>query len=236
MRSTSWSGPRTLVKVSFMPAKDVDAVSSAVAEDRTATVSSCRWRRRAAGRRRGPPGAPWSACRRCARPPGSPRPHGPARWSSTSSPSTRLPSWCRPGVVERLEVGAAVTTKPGGTGNPAQVSSPRLAPFPPTWETSPFDTSANHAMHSGAGGDSIGACVSVVMASPSVVAAPGSGPRSRAWCKGPSVTEGDAGHAGLPDPAVLLVVVEEQDRPRTVRSGSRSRSRRRTVGRRHRHP
>jgi hypothetical protein len=44
-----------------------------------------------------------------------------------------------------MEVASAVTTNPGGTGKPARLSSPRLAPFPPTRPTSARDTSANQA-------------------------------------------------------------------------------------------
>ena len=37
---------------------------------------------------------------------------------------------------------AVVSTKPGGTGSPARVSSPRLAPLPPATAMSPRPSSA----------------------------------------------------------------------------------------------
>src|SRR5690606_17589645 len=42
---------------------------------------------------------------------------------------------------------ATVTTKPGGTGNPARVISPRLAPLPPTSATSSRPNSSTHRMY-----------------------------------------------------------------------------------------
>lgn len=40
----------------------------------------------------------------------------------------------------------AVTTKPGGTGMPACVISPRFAPFPPATPKSFLESSSNHAI------------------------------------------------------------------------------------------
>ena len=42
---------------------------------------------------------------------------------------------------------AVVSTKPGGTGNPARVSSPRLAPLPPATAMSPRPSSANRTTY-----------------------------------------------------------------------------------------
>ncbi len=42
---------------------------------------------------------------------------------------------------------AVVSTKPGGTGSPARVSSPRLAPLPPATATSPRPSSAKRTTY-----------------------------------------------------------------------------------------
>ena len=39
---------------------------------------------------------------------------------------------------------AAVMTKPGGTGSPARVISPRLAPLPPAIGVLAFERASNH--------------------------------------------------------------------------------------------
>ena len=120
----------TLVNVSFMPAKEVDAVSSAVAEERTATAR----RRRAGRRRRAPRAAPRRACRRPARAPGRSVGDGGQGRGVVDvrgvDPAAQVGAGAR--VVQRLEVGAGGDDEPGRHGEARLVSSPRLAPLPPT--------------------------------------------------------------------------------------------------------
>src|SRR5206468_7820686 len=64
----------------------------------------------------------------------------------TSSPFSA--TWIvamRPAMATNRSYAAVVTTKPGGTGNPARISSPRLAPLPPAVARSPRPNVANGA-------------------------------------------------------------------------------------------
>ena len=94
-----------------------------------ARVGLRRWRR-AASRA---PARPRRACARSSRRPPS------AAVSSTSRPSSAsITRSRRPFSSQNAAYAGAPTTKPGGTGSPAAVISPRFAPLPPAKSTSVF--------------------------------------------------------------------------------------------------
>ncbi len=68
---------------------------------------------------------------------------GPASRGSAASASTRSPI---PLAATNSRYAAVVTTNPGGTGMPARVSSPRLAPLPPATAMSPRPSSSKRRM------------------------------------------------------------------------------------------
>jgi hypothetical protein len=133
--------PRTFGKVSFMPANDASSVSSAVAEERTATAASAPRelyaarisRSRSGGKRLlvderdvDDPSRLQDAAREAREP-----------FERSGEPSAQA------AVVAELAYAAAPTTNPLGTGSRARVSSPRFAPLPPAKAMSSRERSAN---------------------------------------------------------------------------------------------
>src|SRR5690606_35374223 len=145
-RSSTASPPTTLANVSCMPAKDVPAVSSDVADERTATGTSSPSRRYAPStcsrREPGTPARRTSDRRRSA---ASASAAGSSARARASSKPVRSSSRTPPSSIAARQA-SAVTTNPGGTGSPAAVSSPRLAPLPPAVAVSDAASSSNQAI------------------------------------------------------------------------------------------
>ena len=137
-----WPSPATLVKVAFMPANEVPSLSSPVPEERTATrtlspepvVGSEDGRGQLVGDRACPDQVLGGGGR------GLQALRGPRGRTRSKRPASSRRAPLRP---ERVEVVVGLTTNPGGTGSPAAVSSPRLAPLPPTWGESAREISSN---------------------------------------------------------------------------------------------
>ena len=136
----------TLVKLAFIPANELSPASSVVPDDRTATATSCpsvRYAFSIASATSVGMGVAMISSRaaRCV----SVSEMGS---SALSPPSSRASRGRAPDTETASTYAAAVTTKPGGTGSPAVVSSPRLAPFPPTSPTSARPISPNQRIAS----------------------------------------------------------------------------------------
>ena len=118
-----------------MPANDAASVSSAVADDRTATGSSGPASSSYAPRIASAISSGIGSASTIAR--ASRAAASSAAESSTSSPASRASSRSRSPVPEtNAAYTGAPTTNAGGTGSPAAVSSPRFAPLPPANGTS----------------------------------------------------------------------------------------------------
>ncbi len=129
--NASW--PSMLRNVLCCPANDASSVSSAVAEDRTATrpPPSASYDSHSAAVHAGCPVASTiNALARAAA-------VSTAARSSRSTSSASRRSATIPQSSMNARYACVVTTKPGGTGMPAAISSPRFAPLPPAMSTSP---------------------------------------------------------------------------------------------------
>src|SRR5215204_468176 len=126
--SSSSSPPRTFNDVACWPAKLAPGRSSVVALERTATGGAPRElyaariaSARSSGSGRSSKSVPMPADAASVE----------ARSSSRTSLSASSIASARPVSATARRYAAVVTQKPGGTGSPTEISSPRLAPFPP---------------------------------------------------------------------------------------------------------
>src|ERR1039458_2267261 len=142
--SMTAASPFTSTKLSCIPANENCAVSSAVADDRTATAEAelpaDRPRYAVAIASRTSWGISlWSTSARAFFAVAA------SRFESSMSRSRRsaVIAARSPDATANRSYASTSTTKPAGTGNPAAVSSPRLAPLPPADATSRRVRSAN---------------------------------------------------------------------------------------------